>query len=346
MEIIVATIGLTLGILTQEMFSIIVVMAMTTSLLAPSALRWILRHIIPSEEEARRLKQEDLALGSPIINIHRILMPIRQREKDAHLLAMQVIKSRILHNIGLRNKLSLTLLCVESKVEKTNRMDFLESISPMFKEHELIRKVIESKNTSKKVLKESEKDYDMLVLGASKQRGKSEFVFSEIVDDLIRLAPCASMIIHANEIPKDWQPGKILVPTNGSYAARNAVELAFMIAATGQETVKILNVIERDTKNIYEHLHDENFRRRLKIAADMLKPLKQLGDLKGVPTEIDAVSGPSTEKIILDVANADHTDLIIVGTDIRPAFERLFLGPQIEYILKHASCPVIALNTA
>jgi len=43
MEIIVATIGLSLGILTQEMFSIIVVMAMTTSLMAPTALRWALR---------------------------------------------------------------------------------------------------------------------------------------------------------------------------------------------------------------------------------------------------------------------------------------------------------------
>jgi Kef-type K+ transport system membrane component KefB len=44
MEIIVATIGLSLGILTREMFSIIVVMAMTTSLMAPAALRWLLRH--------------------------------------------------------------------------------------------------------------------------------------------------------------------------------------------------------------------------------------------------------------------------------------------------------------
>ena len=43
MEIIVATIGFSLGILSQTMFSIIVLMAMATSLMAPFALRWSLR---------------------------------------------------------------------------------------------------------------------------------------------------------------------------------------------------------------------------------------------------------------------------------------------------------------
>ena len=39
MEIIIATIGLELGILSQTMFSIVVIMAMATSLMAPPALR-------------------------------------------------------------------------------------------------------------------------------------------------------------------------------------------------------------------------------------------------------------------------------------------------------------------
>jgi Kef-type K+ transport system membrane component KefB len=47
MEIIIATIGLELGILSQDMFSIIVVMAMATSLMAPPALRWVLAHVSP-----------------------------------------------------------------------------------------------------------------------------------------------------------------------------------------------------------------------------------------------------------------------------------------------------------
>jgi Kef-type K+ transport system membrane component KefB len=48
-EIIVATIGLSLGVLTQDMFSIIVVMAMVTSLMAPALLRWAVQHIDAKE---------------------------------------------------------------------------------------------------------------------------------------------------------------------------------------------------------------------------------------------------------------------------------------------------------
>jgi Kef-type K+ transport system membrane component KefB len=56
MEIIIATIGLQLGILSQDMFSIIVIMAMATSLMAPPALRWVLRHVVPEEQELERLR--------------------------------------------------------------------------------------------------------------------------------------------------------------------------------------------------------------------------------------------------------------------------------------------------
>jgi Kef-type K+ transport system membrane component KefB len=59
MEIIIASIGLGLGILSQEMFSVIVVMAITTSVMAPPLLRWTLSHIRPGEKEMRRLEREE-----------------------------------------------------------------------------------------------------------------------------------------------------------------------------------------------------------------------------------------------------------------------------------------------
>ena len=54
MEIIVATIGLSLGVLNPPMYSIIVMVAIVTSLMAPPLLRWTLHHIVMGEEEALR----------------------------------------------------------------------------------------------------------------------------------------------------------------------------------------------------------------------------------------------------------------------------------------------------
>ena len=55
MGIVVATIGLSLGILTQQMFSIIVMMAIVTSFLAPIGLRLTMPRVRMTEEEARRI---------------------------------------------------------------------------------------------------------------------------------------------------------------------------------------------------------------------------------------------------------------------------------------------------
>ncbi len=55
MGIVVATIGLSLGILTPQMFSIIVMMAIVTSFLAPVGLRLTMPRVRMTEDEARRI---------------------------------------------------------------------------------------------------------------------------------------------------------------------------------------------------------------------------------------------------------------------------------------------------
>jgi Kef-type K+ transport system membrane component KefB len=51
MEIIVATIGQSLGVLNEQMYSIIVMVAIVTSLMAPPLLRWTLSKVTIGEEE-------------------------------------------------------------------------------------------------------------------------------------------------------------------------------------------------------------------------------------------------------------------------------------------------------
>jgi len=64
MEIVVATVGLGLGILTVEMYSIIVMVAIVTSLMAPPMLRWCLGRVKMGEHEAKRLETEAVNASS------------------------------------------------------------------------------------------------------------------------------------------------------------------------------------------------------------------------------------------------------------------------------------------
>ncbi|MBA3547281.1 MAG: cation:proton antiporter, partial [Nannocystis sp.] len=77
MEIVVATVGLGLGILTVEMYSIIVMVAIVTSLMAPPMLRWCLGRVKIGGDEARRLETEAVNANSFIRQIRRIMLVTR-----------------------------------------------------------------------------------------------------------------------------------------------------------------------------------------------------------------------------------------------------------------------------
>ncbi len=343
MEIIIATIGLNLGILAQDMFSIIVLMAMTTSLMAPPALRWVLKRVQPGEEEQRRLRQEELAEGSLVANIHRVLLPVRQREPGVH--GVQTIEAHVMEKVGAKTDLSLTLLNVTTNGRRASGVEFLSQLAPMFSQKEIVKKVVEDEHPSNAILEEAEKDYDLLVFGASENTPDSSIVFTPLVDGLVRMAPCPTLVVQGQRIQPDWQPKRILVPTNGSLAARHAAELGFAIASDEGDEVMILHVVEDNTSRYFLDASGETLEKQLEMGQQIAKDLCELGQVQGIQTSVDIQIGSDPEPIILAEARKHHVDLIILGTDVRPGSTRLFLGPRVERILKNAPCPVIVFNS-
>ncbi|MFU8811870.1 MAG: universal stress protein, partial [Balneolaceae bacterium] len=80
-------------------------------------------------------------------------------------------------------------------------------------------------------------------------------------------------------------------------------------------------------------------------AKEMVNELKELGEAFGVKTEAIVRRGTSPEQVIHEIAKSNKMDLIIVGTNIRPGSNRLYLGPRVENILQSAPCPVLIFNT-
>ena len=57
-EVIVATIGLSMGALSENLFTMIVAMAVVTTMAMPPTLRWALARLPLGEEERERLERE------------------------------------------------------------------------------------------------------------------------------------------------------------------------------------------------------------------------------------------------------------------------------------------------
>ncbi len=341
-EIIIATIGLSLGILSQAMYSIIVLMAVATSLMAPALLRWTLQHVVPDEQESKRLRQEALTSGSLLAKTNRVLLPVRQRTEEGRF-DLQKIETQL---VGRRGEgLAVTLLNVAAPGGRAEGAAYLNEMGALFAAQDLSKRVVETDDAATAILDEAQKDYDLIILGASEKASGRDVLFHPVTDEIVRLAPCPTMIVKGTRVAEHWPPTRILVPTNGSASARYAAEVAFALA--GDAKVTLLSVVEGEKRGDYRFDSSVGAReRQLSNAHSIVTSLQQLGEAQEVFAETEVRSGRSPEAVILECAERGHFDLIILGTDLRASTQRVFLGPRVEAVLDGATCPVIVVNAS
>jgi Kef-type K+ transport system membrane component KefB/nucleotide-binding universal stress UspA family protein len=75
-EVIVATIGLSMGVLSQDLFTMIVTMAVLTTLAMPPSLRWALSRLPMREEERQRIEREEFEAKGFMPNVERLLLAV------------------------------------------------------------------------------------------------------------------------------------------------------------------------------------------------------------------------------------------------------------------------------
>lgn len=333
MEIIVATIGLSLGILSREVFSMIVIMAIATSVLAPPALRWVLARVKPDAEENERLEREAAVAGSFPSTVRRVLLPVRPRQEGGEVLEIERL---VLERLSSEHDVAATLLSVADGSEREAAERMLETTRERLALPNLTTKLVEAQPPGEAVLAEAQKHYDLVVLGAT-QRGTGERLFSPLVDELVRYSPCATLVVQGGAERAAWKPRRILVPTNGGSASRRAAELAFTLMDGVGGRVTVLHVLRPTVRGARAW-------RARETASEIVEDLRTLGDALGVRVAAEVRVGHAPEQVIVDAARAGSIDVVVLGTDLRPGSSRLHFGPRVERILEGAPCPVMVLN--
>ena len=75
-EVIIATVGLSMGALSQNLFTMIVTMAVITTMAMPPTLRWALARIPLRKEEKTRLEREAQEAAGFVSNLERLLLAV------------------------------------------------------------------------------------------------------------------------------------------------------------------------------------------------------------------------------------------------------------------------------
>ncbi len=122
----------------------------------------------------------------------------------------------------------------------------------------------------------------------------------------------------------------VLLATDASQASLAAEEHAIDLAARLGTRLLVLSVVS-GTAGVRTE-------RQLAIEAIVQRARGAGADAQGMTWDGDA--GES----IVDVAEAESVDLIVVGTHERGAVGRLFLGSVSDHVVRHARCPVMVVR--
>jgi len=141
---------------------------------------------------------------------------------------------------------------------------------------------------------------------------------------------------------------KILVPLDGSELAECALSHVRAIA-TGCRVpeVVLLGVVEPISQPVYAAFGDEHVRDIQKATRAYANNYlsKLAGGLKedGIAVQTVVVSGRPAEKI-LDYANKNQVDLIIMSTHGRSGVSRWVLGSVTDRIVRRSVAPVLIIS--
>jgi nucleotide-binding universal stress UspA family protein len=122
----------------------------------------------------------------------------------------------------------------------------------------------------------------------------------------------------------------ILLATDASPASQAAECQAIELAARLGARLVVLSVVSGGPS--------AREARQLAVEAIVQRARAVGADARGM-----AWNGDAGEAIV-DAAQAEYADLIVVGTHGRCAVGRLFLGSVSDYVIRHARCPVMVVR--
>lgn len=365
MEIIVATIGLSLGVLGVEMYSIIVMVAIVTSLMAPPLLRWTLSKVQMGAGEAHRLEMEALAAGSFVRHVRKVLLvsrSARAAELPAELIGYLSHEQHIEVTAAYARPQALPTPWYRLGARRVRRYQAagklaLERIGRrlrLLKGSRPELKLITDADPAEQVLAEAARDYELVVLADSART--TDALFGPSLDRIIHKSPCPTLIVRqprrkeptaikpadkpgAPNVPvyTVWAPKKILVPTVGTEYSKNAVELAAVLAASTRAEVTIVHISRTGSNDVdTNHPHD--------IGTEIVQREAERARKFGATVETLVLEGARPEQDIVRLAEEGNYDLLVLGSSLRAVAARAFFGHRIEYILKHTPCPAVLLS--
>ena len=376
-EVIIATIGLSMGALNQDLFTMIVAMAVITTMAMPPTLRWALSRIPMRKEEKQRLEREELEARGFVPNLERLLIAVDDSPNGQFasrvggvLAGTHGMPTTVLH-IPDPSKIGSTMPDSSEKAgsppdkkkdeeskgsarktEKAEKArDTVQQAAAEIKDKQKseekadgrveVTTIVHEQPSPATVAEEAKKGYDAFIIGLETASKRSADFDSGVAN--LAKGFDGPLIIAAARNDLQKKPNSkfsILVPVNGTEPSRRAAEVAITLARATAAPVTVLYVAVRTAG---QRAMRRGIRNRRNEEA-ILKDIVAIADGYNMSIRTAVVAEPAADEAILREIERRSHNLVVMGVGRRPG-EKLFFGDTAAALLEKSERSLLFVAT-
>ena len=327
LEIVIASIGLGLGVLNDASYGVIVVMAIATSISAPPLLRAVLSGWPGTEAEQQRLAAEEAARAQ-VIPAGRPPMML-SRGRPPSIAAAQLID-----------------VCwpAHAPVTVVTTVDDARLAPVRGVLHDRRLRVIhrEGDVDVAKVLAEAGKGHSAVVLGLTDEPGSP--LLSPLVETILAKANTPVVLIRGERMSGRSLPGafaRAVVPVSGSLNSRAAQELASaMSARLGTELLLLYLDASPDLYGSAASARTAELSEQMLARATDVALAVGARPAASISRRADSVAG-ELGRVVVEF----EADVVVIGSTPRSTGEGAHLGPVATHLLETCPATVVVVAT-
>ena len=367
-EVIVATLGLSTGLLSQNLFTLIVAMAIVTTTAMPTMLRWSLKRLPMRKKERLRLERQALDAKGFVTNLERLLVASDDSANGkfaaqlAGIVAGSGGKPTTILDLTAKTKKKDAHKAEEPTRTPTARGPSARAKSNGRRSEQAVKRAAAT-TTSREpdpaeekpgdvdvitrqhaagpeaVANEASKGYDLLVVGIANTRDPKGG-FSKGLSLITRGFEGPLAVVDTSASSRDLaqqRRGRILIPVNGTEVSRRAVEVGLLLARATDAHVTALYVTRADSP-----AKMSTSRRRLALRRNeraVLKDIAALAERYDVAMRNATRADMAPDAAILREAGRGY-DLAILGVSRRPG-DMLFFGNTAASVLERSPTSIL-----
>jgi len=326
LEIVIATVGLSLGVLNDRMYTVVVLMAILTSMAAPPLLRLVVRSWSGTPEEQQRLEQEELLRENVLVRPQRLLLPVQRGDGS-------VLAAKVLDGAWPPDK-ELTVVSVGDDDGAG-----VGQVSAMVERRPLVHEHLAGEDAVVSLVDHMNLSYGIVGMGAWESDG-DRGLLSPLTEALLGATTLPVVVVWdgAEEVARTSERDgfrRLLVPVVGTMPSRAAQEVGASLAASTGADLVLAHVTVPDASRVGGDGSSGPLPARSSrtIGEGIVAEAEHLARRLGIRPQAILREGGSRAEEIARLAEEVDADLVILSAELQPVAGAPFLGNLVEDVI-------------